>query len=259
MMAFISIMRSHISISLTYKMNILFGYISDILYVVLKCYLWLAIANSNPNFAGETNYIITYFIFVSIIMQLTGNRLTIASNILEGSLSNWLLKPFSIFKYELAQQLGRVVMTASRLWIIILAIVVFMSSYIAIWDYNYLVGILFLVLGFFVSFYIALVIQLFAFWLMRVEALQFIYTMFVDILSGGMIPYKYMPAAIKNIAELLPFKFIIQMPIAGFTNTLSSGEIMSNVAMALAYIAALHFIAAFIFKKGLKKYTAMGG
>ena len=69
----------------------------------------------------------------------------------------------------------------------------------------------------------------------------------------------FMPQALKKIIALTPFESIYFTPVQIYLGELSGMEVLNKMGIQLIWIGILGCIAAFFWKKGVKKLVVQGG
>ncbi len=81
----------------------------------------------------------------------------------------------------------------------------------------------------------------------------------VNMLSGGLFPLEVFGDTLQTIFNLLPFKYIISFPINIINGKLDLSLVWNGLFMQLLWICILTVIAALMWKRGTRKYIAVGG
>jgi ABC-2 type transport system permease protein len=103
-------------------------------------------------------------------------------------------------------------------------------------------------------------IALLGFWIENVTTLNLVINGGVWALLGGMIvPVATFPETIRNIAGYLPYRYMLSFPIEVLSGRLAEGEILFGFTTIFCWSALLLVISRFLWKRGLKGYTAYGG
>lgn len=79
------------------------------------------------------------------------------------------------------------------------------------------------------------------------------------VFSGYLIPLDLFPPALRGVAELLPFRYQIGLPVEVMTGTHSFEQAARLVLFQWAWAAALIGITLFAWQRGVKRFQAFGG
>ncbi|MBQ2946598.1 MAG: ABC-2 family transporter protein [Bacilli bacterium] len=86
-----------------------------------------------------------------------------------------------------------------------------------------------------------------------------IFMVLSDILSGMAIPIPFFPSYLKNISNILPFRYITDFPFRLYVGNISINEGLFGLVIQIIWIIILVIIGRFITKKSLKKAVIQGG
>jgi ABC-2 type transport system permease protein len=67
-----------------------------------------------------------------------------------------------------------------------------------------------------------------------------------------------LPTPLFTIAQFSPFTYLIYFPVKVYLGQLSPLQIILGMGIAFGWIILLYLFTKFIWKKGLKEYTAQG-
>ena len=74
-----------------------------------------------------------------------------------------------------------------------------------------------------------------------------------------MFPLDLMPAWFFRISQFLPYYYQMYFPSAIFTGRLDQAQAIEGLALQLFWVIALLGIANFLWRRGLRRHTAVGG
>jgi len=259
MTKYITLFKCSLTAQMIFRFNFFIEYFSKLIRLMVKIFLWQAIVMSLPKGSDiSIKFIVTYFVFAFIIEEMTGADTQIAAKIKAGTLSNDLLKPVNVVGLEFSRVVAEKLMTVVKFIPAMVAILLIYHRYVMAPDINIWV-ILLVLLGFVVNFFIMLTLHVIAFWVTEVYALGFVILTFFGIFSGNLIPYEFLPDSMKMIFELLPFKFLIHIPVNAVMGRLDTQHIYICLLQAAGYIGIFSLVNYLLFRNGIKKYTSMGG
>ena len=196
-----------------------------------------------------------WVLLVGFISQSYNSR-NLADDIRLGRISSYLVYPFEFWKFHTASFLG---FQAVQLFIVILTTVVLFSlgmlpslslgSFFIALIYSLFVGV--------VWFAVYFTIGLLAFWIEETWTLRVTFAMSAQFLSGAIIPIEFFPKFAQSILDYLPFKYMTYVPVKVFM-----GEYEQNLTNAflilLLWFFIIFIIARFVWKKGIRLYSAAG-
>lgn len=213
-------------------------------------------------FGYSKEAMLTYILAGQLISTIVFATRTheIADNINSGNLSIFLIKPFGYFRYWFFRDLGDKAMNIFFSLVELSIIIVILKP--AIFIQTNLVY-----LGFFVSgivlaillhFFVSAMLSLTGFWSNEVWAPRFIFYILITFFTGGIFPLDILPKPIYEIALLLPFAYLQYFPLKVYLGSLNVSEILQGFSIAIFWVFSLSILIQFIFKAGLKSYTAVG-
>jgi ABC-2 type transport system permease protein len=251
-------------IILTYRGMMLIQAIRLILLPTVLLSAWLSIEKAPGNPYSNSDYLL-YYLMVPLILNLTDSRtiFKFPAAVRDGSLSRDLLKPYPpamIFVIETIT--GNMVQLIYLLPITGICLVVLKEKLPAIELSTSHLGLFLLAIGtgFIIRMLVAGCIALLGFWIENVTTLNLVINGGVWALLGGMIvPVATFPETIRNIAGYLPYRYMLSFPIEVLSGRLAEGEILFGFTTIFCWSVLLLVISRFLWKRGLKGYTAYGG
>lgn len=97
-----------------------------------------------------------------------------------------------------------------------------------------------------------------AFWTTRVSAINQTYFVLVLFLSGQMAPLSLFPAPIQWLARLLPFRWLIGFPVELLLGRLSLQQALIGWAALAGWLLVAVLLWRWIWRLGLRNYSAVG-
>ncbi len=240
-------------------MYLLYWLVSPVVYLAV----WVTIANSQGSVSGLTaNDFITYYLTLLIVDQLT-SEITIhilAYKIQDGTLSGDLLRPVHpILTSALINNIAFKVLNLMAfipIWAILFLL--FRPDYGSVTVGSILLAIPGILMGFWLSFLFGAMITCMAFWTTRVYSVSQFFYMVVILLSGQFVPLQLMPRTIQVIAQYLPFQMYRFVPIEVILNRLSIDAILRGYAVGLAWLMLFQFLFGWVWREGIKRFSAVG-
>ena len=110
-------------------------------------------------------------------------------------------------------------------------------------------------LRFFWGYWLALL----AFWTARADALLALQDSLVFLLAGQVAPVALLPGALKTLAVILPFRYMVAFPVEVISGALSQTEMLTGFALQFGWTLLAIGLYAVLWRTGLRRYTAVGG
>jgi ABC-2 type transport system permease protein len=79
------------------------------------------------------------------------------------------------------------------------------------------------------------------------------------VFSGYLIPLDLFPPALRAVAEVLPFRYQIGLPVEVMTGTYDAGQAARLIGIQWAWAFALLMISLVAWRHGVKRFQAFGG
>jgi len=114
------------------------------------------------------------------------------------------------------------------------------------------------VLGFLVRFLVEWTVALAAFWTTRVTAINQIHFMAMLFFSGQIAPLAVLPAPLRMVAMILPFRWTVGFPVELLLGRLAPGQVLTGFAVQAAWLIAALAILRFAWRASVKNYSAVG-
>jgi ABC-2 type transport system permease protein len=242
--------------------NLLFGNLSTLVTV----FFWSLIYSGNTQkmLNGYTLYdIVTYFVignvFRGFILQSSG--FAYSDMIKSGDLSRMLLKPHSIgisvYFSNLANSITGLIPQA----LLVLCILPFIAGYLT-WLMSLIDAAFLLVFLLIASLSSHLTWSLFgymAFWLEEANAVMWSFAVLLNVATGMFIPLDFFPGWSIRILEGLPFTSWGYIPAKIYLGFYEPDALVRLLLIHAAWIGVLAFMNRLIWRRGIKKYTSVGG
>jgi len=100
---------------------------------------------------------------------------------------------------------------------------------------------------------------LITFWTTRVGPVFQLYIAAELLLSGRLVPMALMPEWVQGIANVLPFQWTFGFPIEALVGNLSTGELLSGLAMQLLWIVIGAILVRIVWHFAIRRYSAVSG
>lgn len=109
------------------------------------------------------------------------------------------------------------------------------------------------------QFSLTLCLSLTSFWLLDISALVFLVYSLEFLAGGHVFPLDLLPAPVFAVVRFLPFAYEYWFPTAALCGTLPHDAWLGGLALQFGWAMTFLLLAYFIWRAGLRKYTAAGG
>jgi ABC-2 type transport system permease protein len=100
---------------------------------------------------------------------------------------------------------------------------------------------------------------LLAFWVLEVATFIFVLFAFEYIAGGHLFPLDILPPVLQRVLEFTPFPYLLYYPVSVYLGRVQGGEMWQGLAFQAAWVLATYCLARFVWNRGIKKYSAVGG
>lgn len=258
-----SILSISIKDATTYRIELLLWSVIDAMPLIATLSLWLSVYGERNVIAGYTKTaLISYYIFGYIFQDLTGSHFEedALKDIRKGTIASKLIKPFSLKIGLIVREIGWRAMTfLTTSMPVIIIIYFFAKDLITPVGTKYLIILpLFLGMAYLMDTIYSLMITAMGFVFEEANSLSHLKWMLGWLFSGSMMPFEFMPNWLKNIASMLPFQFRYYIPIQIVQGQFTTTEIIRNIFIALLWLLVLVVLLNGLWKRNIKKFTAVG-
>ncbi len=269
MQKYFKILRISLVERLAYRADFFLTTFFRFLPLMTTFLLWEAIyAGSGKDTIADfsRNDMIAYLLLVQIsrmFSSMPGLSTGIARDIRDGNLKKYLLQPIDMLWYLLsyrgAHKLAYIATTALPYALLFFLFRDVFATLPGLWTWlAYLVALL---LAFLIGFFFEACIGIAGFWFLEVTSLMYIINIFTYFVSGQMFPlellreYPYLTEAL----EVLPFQYLAYFPAMVFLEKRQGTELLTGLAIEASWAIALMLLSRWMYRLGLRHYSAYGG
>jgi ABC-2 type transport system permease protein len=212
---------------------------------------------------------VRYFIAVFVVRQLTVAWVIHEFGYLvnTGRLSPLLLQPLDVgWRFFAAHYSEKAARLPMALILVVLVVALFPQAihgddgfWWPRWR-NLAWALVFTELGFTVRYLMQYTMCVLAFWVERIEALDFVLYLPYLFLSGMLAPLDEFPEAARTLAMWTPFPYALYVPSMLLVDgsRFSDLQLLGYLGLVLGWIAGLWVLNRIAWRAGLKRYSAMG-
>lgn len=245
-----------------YRLNFIIWRLRVFLNFLITFFLWFSVFENRFTFGAYSKInLLSYIFLVNIISNFVlGTRtVDIASEIINGSIMDYILKPISFFKYYLTRDLADKLL--NLIFVVIEVSIIFFlfkpPLTFHLTPNTYLSTIIFLTIGTLISFYISLCLSFIGFWSNEVWAPRFLFLTSVFFLSGLYFPLDLLPSPLYHLFLLTPFPYLFYLPTQLFLGKISL--INSTVIISsFFWLVFFSLFARWLWIKGNRSYNFFG-
>ena len=263
---YLTFTKNSIERQLSYRANSLIFFLGEVVLLAVNFFLWRAIYRSSSEsiIKGFTiNEMMVYVVLSFITVIFAGNSISnsIYTEVKDGSVATYLIKPIEYEKRYFFEKLGTLLYEFVTIFIVgfVIVIVMCLKNDIKLT----IVGVAFYfvsaILSFFISFFYYYSFGLLSFKITNMWGLSQIMGAIMDLLSGILVPLVFFPEIIQKVLDFLPFKSMVYTPCMIFLNKMTTGEMIYALGIQIIWVVILGFGARMLWKTLIKQLTILGG
>jgi ABC-2 type transport system permease protein len=209
---------------------------------------------------------IAYLLLVQIsrmFSSMPGLSTGIAREIRDGNLKKYLLQPIDMLWYLLsfrgAHKLAYIATTALPYALLFF---IFRNSFDGLPPpLTCLAYLASLLLAFLIGFFFEACIGIAGFWILEVTSLMYIINIFTFFVSGQMFPLELLGQYpyVTEVLAYLPFQYLAYFPAMVFLEKKQGADLLVGLAVEAGWAIALLLLSRWMYRFGLKHYSAFGG
>ena len=247
---------------LAYQVWFWVGLVLNIISMAILVYFWRAIYNDASTISGlGLNQTLTYILLAFIFMPLTANDLIweFGSNLRDGTIVHYLLRPINFQGMNYAQSLGTLAMRlVLQIPMAVVAVVLF-GLRIPTDPGTWLAFLISALLGFTVMFYFNWLLACLTFYTTEIWGLGVLIEGMNFFLSGALVPLVMMPELVRNIVLSIPFAQALAVPVGLLTGITPLSDAPRVWMIQIAWIAGMWLLSSLFFRVAVRKITVQGG
>jgi ABC-2 type transport system permease protein len=254
---------------LTYRADFLVGTFLRFLPMLTTILLWKSIyEGSGQSSLNGFDYrdMIAYLLMVNIsrmFSSMPGLASGIARDIREGTLKKYLLQPIDLIgyliSYRVAHKISYIVSSALPYALLFVLCRYFFVGKVPADPATWLAFAGSLVLAFLIGFFFETSVGMIGFWFLEVTSMLYIVMTLNFFVSGHMFPLDLLPAPWAGILKALPFQYMAYFPAAVFLGKVHGAELFRQLLVGAAWVVAFLFLSRWLYRRGLRRYSAFGG
>ena len=246
----------------TYRANVVFTMLYEILTLFISVSVWTALYRSRGAVNGTTlAEMVLYVMAVQACRNMTRNRLPEAlhQKMTSGSIANDFIRPVSIMLSMISDQLGRNYFRFIFATVPVLVIGILFFHPSSVLPVNVLLFIVSVLLGMILMLQISWIIGLFSFWTNNGVFGRMLISSIISVFGGTVVPLWFYPDFMKNICMVLPFSYMFFYPAGILMGKYSASEIIKIFVVQLIWAGLLIAAERIVWVNARKVITVQGG
>jgi len=256
-------LKTSLASMLQYRAALGIWLIGNILEPLIYLVVWTTVSASSGGTVGGYTApdFAAYYIVLMLVNQVTYTWVMYEFDyrIRHGSFSAALLRPVHPIHTDIADNLASKAVSLPILLVAagILAALFHPAFRTKAWAAAAFVPALALAYG--VRFLIDWIVALAAFWTTRTSAINQIHFMAVLFFSGQIAPLPLLPAPLRAVAMILPYRWTVGFPVDLLLGRLTPGQALVGFAWQAGWLIAGLVLLRFAWRASVKTFSAVGG
>ncbi len=257
-------LRESLATMFQYRGEIILWAIWGVVYPAVAMAMWSAAVKGAPGGHDIRGYDINAFAAYFWLTMVIGHICTawdvyeLSYEVQSGKLSPKLLRPVLPVWQNVANNLAYKVVSLGVLVPIWLLVILVTRPTFGTDRHDLLMAIPAIVMAAIINFIWCYNLALLAFWLTRMDAVGQAWFGLGLFFGGRLAPLTIMPKPLKNIAAALPFKWVIWFPCETLMGNLKDKAIHGGLIVQVFWIAFGLVVFQFMWRAGVKRYSAVG-
>jgi ABC-2 type transport system permease protein len=266
---YLKILRISLVERLAYRADFFLTTFFRFLPLITTFLLWQAIydGSAKDEIAGfKRKEMIAYLLLVQVsrmFSSMPGLATGIARDIRDGNLKKYLLQPIDMLWYLLsyrgAHKLAYIATTALPYALLFFLFREVFDGLPGPWTlFAYVASLL---LAFLIGFFFEACIGIAGFWLLEVTSFMYIINIFTYFVSGQLFPLELLAQypGVTEVLQLLPFQYMAYFPAMIFLEKKQGAELLIGLMIELGWAVGLILLSRWLYRLGLRHYSAYGG
>jgi ABC-2 type transport system permease protein len=253
--------------NLVYRVNFAVRGFFSFFHLVVVFILWGAAYAGNPEIGGfNFGQTLTYFVAVIVTQFLIGafnEDYQISEEIRNGLINQFLLKPVNYFAYRFSIYLSARTVTGVLILVPVVVTYPFLRHYLVLphdW-WRLAVAVPALAMSALIQFGIAYCFGMLSFWFLEIQGFVILSMALESVLGGQIFPLDLLPRWLFSLSSCLPYYYQMYFPVALVTGRLDNdpGLIFAQLRIELFWVVVILGLGQFLWRRGLRLHTAVGG
>jgi len=224
-------------------------------------FVWSTAAGGETVGGLTRGQFVAYYLVLILVNQITYSQTnwTVGDIIRAGSLNTRLLYPMSPHYHTLADEIAGKVVYLLFVIPVTALLAVLLQPELSAGPGEIAAFVLALGLAWALRFLWGYALALLAFWATRADALLAGQDGLVFLLAGQVAPIVLLPEALRLLATILPFRYMVGFPVEVLTGQVQGADLLAGFAFQAGWLVVAGVIFRLMWRAGLRRYSAIGG
>ena len=260
--------RAGIQAAMTYRSNFIAWFLGSIVYCLVMYYIWLAVFNSSGEgmINGFTMRDMTVFLFITAMTNFltdSDGSYDVGEEVRDGNIAMRIIKPVGFHSTFLFTEIGWKLLIFGMIFApVVIGVEIYKFNAYGGFAFNiasFALYIFSMTMSYLFSFYMNVCFGFMAFFLKNLWGFNIIKSSILRFLSGGVLPLAFMPGALRQVLEWLPFASLCYTPVMIYMGMYSPAETALRLAVQVAWVIVFYIISKLILSTALRHVSVQGG
>ncbi|MEM7111314.1 MAG: ABC-2 family transporter protein [Chloroflexota bacterium] len=248
---------------MTYRAAALAGLFTNFGFGMMRIAIFVALYGEQQEVEGiSVQAVITYAALSQAVIAYLSvfGWYDLMLTVYNGDVSSDLLKPMSYYRFWMAQDLGRMLVS------LLLRGVTIMIIYELFWDMahpetavQWLILIISIILSWLISFTWRFLINLAAFWTPNAKGICRFFFVLAMFFSGLFMPIRFFPDWVQAIVNLTPFPYMLNTVVEIYVNVLTGPAAWEALLLQAFWVVVLMAAGQWVLQTAVRRLVILGG
>ncbi|MFA0770663.1 MAG: hypothetical protein REDVDVYQ_001175 [Candidatus Fervidibacter sp.] len=260
---FLAFVRLQLAVQMEYRVVMWIWLLSGFALPLINLAVWTSVAAQRPVAGFSAADFVSYFLAVMAVDHFTAEWSAYEWEwyVRQGQLSPRLLRPvdpmWELAAANVAYKLAQAVILLP-IWALLWKLLG--GTPYQLTATNFALFLLTLTLAGMLNFLVGYCFAMLAFWTVRIGGFYEIFAWGIGyFLSGRLAPLEVLPSWVQVIADWLPFRYIIALPVEVLMGRAEPSLIVKGIVVQVAWLTVCLISKRLLWHFGLRQYTAVGG
>jgi ABC-2 type transport system permease protein len=254
-------LKTSLAFMLQYRASLVIWIIGQILEPLVYLVVWTTVSSARGSVGGYgTAEFAGYYIVLMLVNHLTYTWIMyeFEYRVRKGTLSFALLRPVHPIHPDVADNVASKIVTFPIMLVVAAGLAALFRPEIHPAPWAAALFVPAVLLAFLLRFVLEWTLALAAFWTTRVGAINQSYFVLVLFFSGAIAPLGLLPFPIREVAGVLPFRWMVAFPVELLLGRLTPAEAAIGLAAEAAWIVVALVLVRIVWRAGARVYSAVG-
>ena len=252
--------------NIVYRWNFAVRSVFSLFHLVAVFVLWGAVYAGGSRTVGGFGFgqTLTYFVVMFVLQFFIGafnEDYQISEEIRNGLINQFLLKPINYFLYRFSIFTAARLVSGAMVLIPLLIAVPVLHGWLTLPHeaWRLWLAIPAVAMAGLIQFTIAYCFGLLTFWFLEIQGFVILSLAIESFLGGQTFPLDLLPPGLYRAAQFLPFYYQMYFPAALITGRIGWALAVRGLGLQLCWVMLLIGLTQFLWARGLRRHTAVGG